>query len=303
MNWPQALDGFHDFLRLERSMSPNTTEAYLRDAGRLHEFLSIRTWAVDGPASATAEHIQQFLAYLSELAVAPATQSRMLSGIKAFFRFMLLQDALTQDPTLLIEAPQQHRKLPQVLSLHEIDAMMLQIDHSLPEGMRNRAMLEILYSSGVRVSELTSLKISDLFLDIGFVKVRGKGDKERFVPVGRSAIHHLQQYLSHTRSTFSPTKTAENIVFINRRGGQLSRVMVFIIVKELAEKAGIDKNVSPHTFRHSFATHLVEGGADLRAIQEMLGHESITTTEIYTHLDMRYLRQTIDQFHPRGKES
>jgi integrase/recombinase XerD len=301
MNWVQALDGFYDFLKLERSMSANTVEAYLRDAGRLHQFMQAQSWAMQGPHEASAVHIQQFLAYLSELSVAPATQARMLSGIKSLFRFLALQELIVQDPTLLIEAPQPQRKLPEVLSLQEIESMALQFNHATPEGARNRAIIEVLYSSGLRVSELTSLRISDLYFDIGFLKVRGKGDKERFVPMGKSAMHQLQIYLQHHRNTLPIHKSAENIVFLNRRGGQLSRVMVFMMVKEAAAGAGIQKTVSPHTFRHSFATHLVEGGADLRAVQEMLGHESITTTEIYTHLDMRYLRQTIDQFHPRSK--
>ena len=224
----------------------------------------------------------------------------MLSGIKAFFKYLLLENEITEDPTELLESPRLPRKLPDVLSYEEIETMLSAIDHSSPEGTRNRAIIEVLYSSGLRVSELTGLQLTHCYFDIGFLRILGKGDKVRLVPIGKEAIKYTQIYLEHVRNEIVPAKDAEDIVFLNRRGGQLSRVMIFLMIKDIVEKAGIHKNVSPHTFRHSFATHLIEGGASLRAVQEMLGHESITTTEIYTHLDRDYLRQVITEFHPRG---
>lgn len=300
MNWSQSIDAFSDYLRLERSMSAHTVEAYVRDIGKLRQYAAQMDIAT--PAAVQHQHLSTWLSELYSLEIANTTQARILSGVKAFFRFLLLQDIINEEPTTLMKAPKTSRKLPAVLSLAEIELLFAEIDHSKPEGMRNRAMLEVLYSSGLRVSELTNLKINQLYFDIGFLKVVGKGNKERFVPIGQTAIKHLQLYMEHTRNLQKPASGSEPFVFLNRRGKPISRVMVFMIVKELAAKANIDKNISPHTFRHSFATHLVEGGADLRAIQEMLGHESITTTEIYTHLDMNFLRQTLQDFHPRGKK-
>jgi len=223
-----------------------------------------------------------------------------LSGIKSFFKFLLYEELIQNDPSELIEAPKLGRKLPDTLSVHEIDQLLEAIDHSKPEGTRNRAMLETLYSSGLRVSELVELKLSNLHEDIGFVRVTGKGSKERLVPIGKSALKHIRIYRDQVRVHMQPKKGMEDFLFLNRRGSKLSRIMIFMIIKDLAVACGINKTISPHTFRHSFATHLVEGGADLRAIQEMLGHESITTTEIYTHLDRDYLRQVINEFHPRS---
>lgn len=299
MNWQQASDAFADYLRLERSMSKNTQEAYARDISKLIQFLEINQLDYL-PSALQDHHIEQFLAYLYDLNVAPHTQARILSGVKAFYKFLVLQNEVQIDPTHLIQAPKLSRKLPDVLTVTEIEAICNAIDHSTREGMRNRAIIETLYSSGLRVSELINLTISNLFFDIGFLKVIGKGSKQRFVPIGQSAIKHIQLYQDHIRNQQKIDKGHENFLFLNRRGKQLTRVMIFTIVKRLAKEAGIVKKVSPHTFRHSFATHLVEGGADLRAVQEMLGHESITTTEIYTHLDMSYLKQVMTEFHPRA---
>jgi len=297
--WQSYLKNFKNYLTLERSLSGHTLEAYLHDVRKLHEYLLLQGEA-PSPTAVTEAQLFNFLYYLGELGVAPATQARILSGLKAFFKFLRLEEAILTDPTTLLESPKLGRQLPDTLSFPEIETLLAAIDLSTPEGTRNRAMLEVLYGCGLRVSELTELKISDLYFEIGFLRVRGKGDKQRLVPAGRDAIKHTQLYLDGVRRHLVVKKGSEDHVFLNRRGGSLTRVMVFLIVKDLAEKAGIDKNVSPHTFRHSFATHLIEGGADLRAVQEMLGHESITTTEIYTHLDRDYLRQVMMEFHPRG---
>lgn len=297
--WQSYLKNFKNYLTLERSLSGHTLEAYLHDVRKLHEYLQIQGDA-PSPTAVTEGQLFNFLYYLGELGVAPATQARMLSGLKAFYKFLLIEDAILIDPTTLLESPKLGRKLPDTLSLPEIETLLAAIDLSTPEGTRNRAMLEVLYGCGLRVSELTELKISDLHFEIGFLRVRGKGDKQRLVPVGRDAMKYTQIYLDGVRRHLVVKKGSEDHVFLNRRGSSLTRVMVFLIVKELAEKIGLQKNISPHTFRHSFATHLIEGGADLRAVQEMLGHESITTTEIYTHLDRDYLRQVMTEFHPRA---
>jgi integrase/recombinase XerD len=298
-DWSLYLQSYKNYLRIERSLSENSIEAYLRDVQKLVEFNEISGKSLY-PKEILTVHITDLLAYLPELGVAEASQARILSGIKGFFKYLLFENVIPANPAELIEAPRLSKKLPEVLSLAEIDLLFAQIDLSEAHGGRNRAMLEMLYSCGVRVSELIALKLSNLFLEIGFVKVMGKGSKERFVPVGRDARHYLEIYLAHVRPEYPVKPKQEDFVFLNRRGSSLSRVMVFYIIKELVAKAGIQKSISPHTFRHSFATHLVEGGADLRAIQQMLGHESITTTEIYTHLDRDYLRQTIIDFHPRS---
>lgn len=297
--WQSYIKHFKNYLRLERSFSDNSVQAYIRDVEKLAEYIELAAINVS-PVETKEEHLLAFLKYLSELGLTAHTQARMLSGIKAFYKYLLLENEITEDPTELIEAPRLPRKLPDVLSYDEIEQMLNTIDHSTPEGTRNRAIIEVLYSSGLRVSELIGLQLTFCYFDIGFIRILGKGDKVRLVPIGKEAIKYVELYLEHVRKEIEVKKDSEDIVFLNRRGGQLSRVMVFLIIKDVAEKAGIAKNVSPHTFRHSFATHLIEGGASLRAVQEMLGHESITTTEIYTHLDRDYLRQIITEFHPRS---
>jgi integrase/recombinase XerD len=302
MNWDIYIRQFKHYLKLERSLSDNSVEAYLRDVVKLKQFSEISNLS-SSPDQLQTEDLDRFLVFISDLGLSAYSQARILSGIKAFFRFLLLEDIIKNDPSDIIEAPQLGRKLPDVLSIIEIDQLLDAIDHSTPEGTRNRAILETLYSSGLRVSELVELKFSQIFLDQGFLKVLGKGNKERFVPIGKSAIHYINIYLEEIRPDVPVKPGFEAYVFLNRRGQNLTRVMIFTIIKDLCKKVGINKNISPHTFRHSFATHLIEGGADLRAIQEMLGHESITTTEIYTHLDREYLSQVITDFHPRSKNN
>lgn len=293
------LKGYKAYLQLERSVADNTVEAYMRDAGMLNGFLrdNYEGLAVD---AIELKHLQSFLAHINELELAAGTQARILSGIKSFFGYLMLEEVIKTDPTDLLEAPKLKRTLPSFLSVDEMEQLFAAIDHSTPEGQRNRAMLETMYSCGLRVSELISLHISNIYLDVGFVRVIGKGDKERLVPIGDTAVKQIKLYREHVRSHLKTIKKgSEDILFLNRRGSGLSRVMVFMILKELTEKAGIKKSIHPHTLRHSFATHLVEAGADLRAVQEMMGHKSITTTEIYTHLDRSYLRKTMEQYHPR----
>jgi len=279
-------------------MSGNTVECYLRDAGALLDYIDREHTGMKLEEIKLAT-LQGFLKGIGELELSAATQARMLSGIKSFFRFLLLEDVIKNDPTELLEAPKLKRSLPVFLSTEDIDKIMAAIDHSTPEGQRNRAMLETLYSCGLRVSELTGLLLSNLYLDIGFIRVIGKGNKERLVPIGDEAIKQIKLYKDYVRVQVPVKPAAVDVLFLNRRGSGLSRVMVFNIIKEATAKVGIKVNVHPHTFRHSFATHLVEGGADLRAVQEMLGHKSITTTEIYTHLDRTYLRNTLEKYHPR----
>ncbi len=299
--WQSWLNGFKAYLLLERSLSANTIEAYLRDIGKLSAYLMI-LGRNDSPAQVSSQDLQSFLSYLYDLGLGARSQSRLLSALKTFYKYLLLEEIVLENPCELLEGPKLGRALPSVLSYTELQLILEGIDLSLPQGARNRAMLETLYASGLRVSELCDLRITNLFLDIGFIKVIGKGNRERIVPIGDDAIKHLNIYLQEIRARIPQiAKGHENIVFLNRRGKKLTRVMVFLIVKEAAEKTGIDKVVSPHTFRHSFATHLLEGGADLKAIQDMLGHESILTTEIYTHLDRDYLRDTIMNFHPRNR--
>jgi integrase/recombinase XerD len=301
MNWVSAIKGFKSYLQLERSLSKNSIEAYLRDVDKLFQFLEIEGIDVQ-PEKVGQNDIEEFLKSISELGLNARSQARILSGLKAFYKYLLMEDLIEVSPTELLESPKIGRKLPEVLSIEEINEIINAIDLSKPEGERNKAMLETLYSCGLRVTELINLKLSNLLLDEGFVRVVGKGDKERIAPIGSVAVKHIKIYVESKRNHMSNIdKQSEDILFLNRRGKQLTRVMIFTIIKNLVEKAGINKTVSPHTFRHSFATHLVEGGADLRAVQEMLGHESITTTEIYTHLDREYLRQAILDFHPRAK--
>lgn len=280
-------------------MAENTIEAYLHDVAMLRDHLA-DAYPGTGPEQVAQEHLTSLLETIVSLGLSAGTQARVLSGLKSFFGYLLLEQTIKNDPTELLETPKMKRPLPHVLSLAEIDQLFAAIDHSKPEGVRNRAMLETMYSCGLRVSELVNLRITGLYLDAGFIKVIGKGDKERLTPIGGMAAKHITLYRTHIRNNaINIKKGADDILFVNRNGGQLSRVMVFMILKELAAKAGITQNVHPHTLRHSFATHLVEGGADLRAVQEMLGHKSITTTEIYTHLDRTFLRQTLEKFHPR----
>ena len=299
MNWETLIRQFANYLRLERSLSDNSIQAYVRDVAKLKQFMDISNLHVN-PQRVTTEMIQDFLKYLGDLEMSAYSQSRMLSGIKAFYSYLEYEEIITENPAELIDAPKLGRKLPDVLNVYEIEKLLESIDMSTPEGGRNRAMLEVLYSSGLRVSELINLKINQVYFDVGFLRILGKGNKERLVPIGKSAMKYLQIYIEEIRCHIKIQAGFENFVFLNRRGKGLSRVMIFTIIKNLSKSAGIEKKISPHTFRHSFATHLVEGGADLRAVQEMLGHESITTTEIYTHLDREYLKQIIEEFHPRS---
>lgn len=298
--WEPFKKGFKAYLELEKSLSPHSVESYLRDIGHLTSFLEEKG-KQKHPGEITLKDLQQFIKQIAEIGMSPASQARIISGIRAFYKYCLLEDIVKADPSTLLEAPKLRRTLPDTLSFEEIEKIIGAIDLSKPEGGRNKAILETLYSCGLRVSEVVNLKISHLYLDVGFIRVIGKGDKERLVPVGSSAVKYINLYKNQIRVQVSPQKGKEDILFLNKNGGQLSRVMIFYIIRDLAKKAGIKKNISPHTFRHSFATHLVEGGADLRAVQEMLGHASITTTEIYTHLDREFLRKTLEQFHPGFK--
>lgn len=295
--WDPYKKGFKAYLQLEKSLADNSIEAYLRDIDKLTQFLQ-ESSSLKNPADIELKELQQFLKWINELGMTPASQARIISGIKAFYKYCLLENISRKDPTSLLEAPKLKRALPDVLSYEEIEMIIAQIDLSKPEGGRNKAILETMYSCGLRVSEVVNLKLSQLYPDVGFIRVIGKGDKERLVPIGSSAVKHLMIYIKQIRIHNNPKKGNEDVVFLNKRGSKLSRVMIFLIIKDLVKKAGIHKTVSPHTFRHSFATHLVEGGADLRAVQEMLGHESITTTEIYTHLDREFLKKTLEDFHP-----
>jgi integrase/recombinase XerD len=297
--WEPYKKGFKAYLQLERSLAGNSIEAYLSDIEKLTAFLLLNN-IKKNPAEIELGHLQQFIKWIAELGMTQSSQARIISGIRTFYKYCLLEDICTIDPTALLEAPKLKRTLPDVLSFREIESIIASIDLSIPEGTRNKAIIETMYSCGLRVSEVVNLKLSQLYLDVGFIRVIGKGDKERLVPIGSSAIKYITIYLN-TRKHVVIQRGEEDILFLNRRGKRLTRVMIFLIIKDLVKKAGINKNISPHTFRHSFATHLVEGGADLRAVQEMLGHESITTTEIYTHLDREFLRKTLEQFHPGFK--
>jgi integrase/recombinase XerD len=299
MTWSICIKQFEAYLQLEKSLSGNSVEAYLRDIRKMTQFLDAKGYQVN-PLELTPALIREFLEWINELGMTSHSQARTLSGIRAFYKFLIMEDMLEADPTDTIEGPKLDRKLPDTLSFPEIEELFGAIDVSTPEGARNKAMLETLYSSGLRVSELVDLRISNLYEAMGFLKVTGKGNKERLVPIGRDALKYTRLYLDEIRCHLPIKKGHEDFVFLNRRGAKLTRVMVFTIIKDLAKKIGLNKQVSPHTFRHSFATHLIEGGADLRAVQEMLGHESITTTEIYTHLDRDYLKQIIKDFHPRS---
>ncbi len=302
MDWPRYTTGYKAFLKIEKSLSGNSVTAYLTDLDKLKAFLDIRGLQLH-PEEISYELLKDFLVWINELGMSPRSQARLVSGIKSFFRYLVIDERIAEDPASLLEAPKPGRKLPVVLSIEEIDRIMVAIDLSKNEGHRNKAIIETLYSCGLRVSELIELKITNLNFNEGFIKVTGKGSKERLVPISEKAMKEIENYFSQFRTHLVPVKGSENIVFLNRRGSKLTRVMIFHIVRDLCMKCGVEKKVSPHTFRHSFATHLVEGGADLRAVQEMLGHESILTTEIYTHLDRQYLKDVMLQYHPRSRKS
>jgi len=299
LNWNSSIKGFKSYLKLERSLSANSVEAYIHDIEKLVQFLDYRK--IDStPDKITLQQLKAFVQWVNELGMTSISQARVISGIRAFYKYLLVEDLVDSDPATLLEAPKLSRKLPVFLSIEEIDKLIAAVDLSKAEGERNKAIIESLYSCGLRVSELVNLKLSCLYFEIGYIKVIGKGDKERIIPIGNSAIKQITIYLDHIRTHQHIKPGNEDILFLNRRGAKLTRVMIFTIIKDLAKKIKLKKIISPHTFRHSFATHLIEGGADLRAVQEMLGHESITTTEIYTHLDREYLRSAIINFHPRS---
>lgn len=299
MNWEESKKGYEDFLLVEKSLSSNSISAYINDINKLVLYLEEKEGAIM-PKEVKLVHLQRFVEWMNKKGVSPRTQARTISGIKSFFKFLLMEEKIESDPTTLLESPRIGRKLPDILSTDEVDALIEAIDLNKPEGQRNKAMIETLYSCGLRVSELVNLKITNLYFDQEFIKVEGKGDKERLIPISKRAIEDINKYLNGYRKRLKVDKESENILFLNRRGKQLSRVMIFTIVKNLANKINLKRSISPHTFRHSFASQLIDGGADLRAVQEMLGHESILTTEIYTHLDKDYLKDTMDQFHPRS---
>jgi integrase/recombinase XerD len=297
--WQSYLKGFSSYLQLERSLAKTSIEAYLHDIEKLIQFLQSKN-VQPQPQDITTAQLREFIRWVSELGMTATSQARIISGIKAFYKYLIMEDLVQKNPASLLEAPKTSRKLPDVLDTREIDLMLAQIDRSKPEGERNRTMIETMFSCGLRVSETVNLCISDISFKEEFVKVTGKGNKERLVPISQVALNALENYIRNVRVHIEPASGNHDIVFLNKRGTRLSRVMVFYIMKDLAKKAGIKKSISPHTLRHSFATSLVEAGADLRAVQQMLGHESITTTEIYTHIDRSYLKDLITQFHPRS---
>ena len=297
MSWETSIKGFKSYLQIERSLSDNSVQAYIRD---VRKFANYAIPIELSELQVTRADISNFLAQINQKNISSRSQARIISGIKAFYKYLIMEDYLKINPTELIESPKIGLKLPDTLSLIEIDKLIAAVDLSNNQGERNRAILETLYSCGLRVSELVNLQLSNIHFKEGYLKVTGKGDKERLAPIGGRAIKYLTIYINEVRNHQNIKKGNEDFVFLNNRGSKLTRVMIFIIIQKLTEKIGLKKKISPHTFRHSFATHLIEGGADLRAVQEMLGHESITTTEIYTHLDNEYLRSNIIQFHPRS---
>ena len=299
MLWKSSLIGFQSYMRLEKSLSKNSVVAYTEDVERLIQFLDEKKYDLS-PEKIEHEHLIEFINWLNKKERSATTQSRVISGIRAFYKYLLLENLVSKNPTELLETPKIGRKLPDVLDETDIDNLLNIIDISSSKGHRDRTMIETMYACGLRVSELVNLKISDLFFDTGFIRVIGKGNKQRLVPIGSQAIKYITIYKDQVRVHASVQKGFEDFLFLNNRGKKLTTVMVFLIIKKLATQISLKKHVSPHTFRHSFATHLVENGADLRAVQEMLGHESITTTEIYTHLDRKYLKDTIEAFHPRS---
>ena len=300
MSWQLYIKDFRMFLQLEKSLSANSIEAYTRDIEKLVRFMELQYDSLS-PVRVELHHLTSFLVWVNELGLSARSQARIISGIKSFYKFLLLEDVIETDPTTLLETPRIGRKLPEVLNHEEVELILAQIDLSSPAGRRNKAMLEVLYGCGLRVSELTELRLSHIYFDQEFIRVTGKGHKERLVPIGRIAMKEIRNYLPDRHSLPRIERDHEDVLFLNRRGRKLSRVMVFTMIKDLVAAAGIKKNISPHTFRHSFATELIDRGADLRAVQEMLGHESILTTEIYTHLDREFLRDAIIRFHPRSK--
>lgn len=300
MNWEQYIKGFNTYLRLERSLSANSCMAYINDINKLANFFSSPKQEKSA-TDITNDDLSQFIQFMGSIGMHPRSQARIISSVKAFYKYLLLEDYIKVNPATLLKSPRLGRKIPEYLTIEEIDKLIAAIDLSQPEGQRNKAIIETLYGCGLRVSELTDLKISDIFFNDEFIKITGKGNKQRIVPIGNSAAKQIKLFINTIRVHIQAVKGNEDYIFLNKRGKKLSRVMVFIIIKNLCEKAGIKKNISPHTLRHSFATHLVEGGADLRAVQDMLGHESITTTEIYTHLDREFLRENLISFHPRAK--
>ncbi|MBC8265513.1 MAG: site-specific tyrosine recombinase XerD [Flavobacteriales bacterium] len=297
MSWESSILGFKNYLTIERSLSANSVDAYIRDVKKLANFTKEKK---KSELQINKSDLSDFVIFISKEGLSARSQGRIISGIKAFYKYLIMEDYISADPTELLESPKIGMKLPDTLSIEEIDKLIAAIDLSTGQGERNRAMLEILYSCGLRVTELITLKLSNVSFVEGFIKIIGKGNKERLAPIGRIALKYLNIYIKEVRNHQEIQKGHEDIIFLGRRGKQLTRVMIFTIIKQLAEKISLKKKISPHTFRHSFATHLIQGGADLRAVQEMLGHESITTTEIYTHLNKEYLREAIIQFHPRA---
>jgi integrase/recombinase XerD len=299
MNWSESKKGYETFLRIEKNLSPNSVSAYVNDINKLITFVA-EYYPNLTPETVKLAQLRKFVEWMNQKGISPRTQARTISGIKSFYKFLLIEEAVENDPTTLVESPRIGRKLPEILTDEEINNLIEAIDETKPEGLRNKAILETLYSCGLRVSELVDLKLSNLHFEQEFLRIAGKGERERLVPISKRAIEDIKKYLINSRKKLTIEKGFENIVFLNRRGKKLSRVMIFTIIKNLAEKIKLEKNISPHTFRHSFASALVQGGADLRTVQEMLGHESILTTEIYTHLDKEYLKDTVNKFHPRS---
>ncbi len=299
MNWSESKKGYETFLRLEKSLSPNSVSAYVNDINKLITFVEVNFPNLT-PETVKLAQLRKFVEWMNQKGISPRTQARTISGIKSYYKFLLIEEAVENDPTTLLESPRIGRKLPEILTEDEINGLIEAIDDTKAEGLRNKAILETLYSCGLRVSELVDLRLSNLHFEQEFLKIAGKGERERLVPISKRAIDDIKKYLNNSRKKLTIEKGYENIVFLNRRGKKLSRVMIFTIIKNLADKIKLEKNISPHTFRHSFASALVQGGADLRTVQEMLGHESILTTEIYTHLDKGYLKDTINKFHPRS---
>lgn len=299
-NWKLYTKNFEAYLKIEKSLSINSVDAYLHDIRLLLQYLELEQKELQ-PNEITLKILENFIAHLYDLGLSDRSQARIISGLKAFYKFLLLEDYIKEDPTVLLEGPKLSKKLPDTLSFEEIEQLINALDLTKPENVRNKAMLETLYSSGLRVTELINLQISHIYTDVGFIRVIGKGNKERLVPIGSDALKHISIYLEHIRRRLPQYPKYSDVLFLNKRGTPISRVMVFLVIKALAEKINLQKNISPHTFRHSFATHLIEGGADLRAVQQMLGHSSITTTEIYTHLDQQYLKESLSLYHPRFK--
>jgi integrase/recombinase XerD len=299
MNWKESKKGYETFLRLEKSLSQNSVSAYVNDIHKLIYFVE-ENYPDLSPEKIKLVQLRKFVEWMNEKGVSPRTQARTISGVKSFYKYLLIEEVVENDPTTLLESPKIGRKLPDVLTDEEINRLIDSVDLVKPEGLRNKAILETLYSCGLRVSELVNLRLSNLHFEQEFLKIAGKGEKERLVPISKRAIEDIRKYMVGYRRKLKIDKSSENILFLNRRGKKLIRVMIFTIIKNLAAKIKLEKSISPHTFRHSFASALVKGGADLRAVQEMLGHESILTTEIYTHLDKEFLKETVNKFHPRA---